>query len=212
MTLALLGVGAVGALTYGLVFLQRPPSLWRTTSKLLLAGCLALAARFADAPSLLALGLALCAAGDGLLAGDPKRLLTPGIAVFLLAHLVLTALFLEIGDLHRLATHLVDGAAALLGAAWCMAFLVRLWPGLGARKAPAAAYALALAATLVAAMTLAPEFRLAKLGAVLFVASDSILALRLFRYAGAPSRLWDHLVWWLYAAAITAIAWAFLHG
>ena len=211
-TWGLLAVGVAGALVYGLAFLQRPPSLWRTLSKLLLATCLSLAARFADAPGFLALGLALCAVGDALLSRDPGKWLTPGIVVFLLAHLILTAFFIEIGDPHRLIAELWRTSLAAIALGVCAGLLVLLWPKLGAMRAPATAYALALLATVLAALTLPLDFAWAILGAWLFLASDCILSVRLFRFENTPSRLWDHLVWWLYAGAIFTIAWAFLHG
>ena len=211
-TRAFLAIGSAGALVYGLVFLQRPPSFWRTLSKVLLAACLSLAARFADAPGFLALGLALCAVGDALLSRDPGRWLTPGIIVFLLAHLILVAFFIEIGDAHRLIGEPWRALLAAVAMAACVGLLVVLWPKLGPMKAPATAYALSLLATVLSALTLPLDFAWAILGAWLFLASDAILSVRVFRYENASSRLWDHLVWWLYAAAISTIGWAFLHG
>jgi uncharacterized membrane protein YhhN len=211
LTWGLMAAGVAGALIYGLFFLQRPPSALRTLSKIMLAAGLSLAARFADAPGFLALAFALCAVGDACMAGDPKRWLSPGIAVFLLGHLLLVVLFVEIGE-PRLLLEPLRAAGAAAAVAWSGWLLFVLWPKLGALKPAGAAYALALLATVVSALTLGTNFAWAILGAVLFLASDSILALRLFRYEGAPHRLWDHLIWWLYAGAIFTIGWAFLHG
>ena len=139
-------------------------------------------------------------------------MLTPGIVVFLVAHLVLTALFFEIGDVHRLTTELWRTAGVAVAVVWTGALLAHLWPRMGAMRPAGAAYAATLLATVVSALTLAPNFAWATVGAVLFLSSDSILAVRLFRHEGAPHRLWDHLVWWLYAGAIGLIVWGFLHG
>ncbi|CAN5299090.1 lysoplasmalogenase [soil metagenome] len=206
---AFFAVGSVCALTYGLLFLQAQPSLWRTLSKAGLGACLALAARFADAPNFLALGLALCAVGDACLARDPKRWLQPGIVVFLVAHLVLTALFSEIGDVHRL---LSQWGPVLVVVGLSGQLLGYLWPRMGPMRPAGVAYAVTLAATVISSLTLPVNFGWVPLGALLFFASDAILAIRLFRFEGAPHRLWDHLVWWLYAGAIALIAWGFLHG
>ncbi len=205
------GLAGAAALTYGLVFLQRPPSLPRTATKALFAASLAVTARLTDAPAFLGVGLALCAVGDACLAGDPKRWLPPGIVVFLLAHLMLSVLFVEIGDAHRLAEPL-RAAGAGLALLWSGGLLALLWPRMGPLRPAGAAYAALLLATVVSALTLGANYGWAILGAVLFLASDSILAVRLFRHEGAPSRLWDNLVWWLYAGAVGLIAFAFLHG
>lgn len=210
-TLAFFGVSLLAALAYGAVFLQRPPSLLRIGVKVVFAAALALAARFADAPPLLALALGLCAAGDGLLAGE-ARLLAGGIVAFLVAHVAFIGLFLEIGSPASVWREWWRAAAIVGAAAWCGWLLRHLWPSLGALKAAGAAYALALLATVASALTLPLNFAWAIAGAALFLASDSILAIRLFRHEARPDLLWDHLVWWLYVAAIGSIAWSFLHG
>ena len=212
LTQVFLGVGAICALVYGIAFLQAAPSFLRTVSKAGLGASLALAARFADAPNLLALGFALCAVGDACLARDPKRWLQPGIVVFLIAHLVLTALFFEIGDAHRLLTDPWRMAGVAVAVLWMGALLAWLWPRMGSMRPAGVAYAATLLATVVAGLTLAPNYAWVTGGTVLFLSSDSILAVRLFRHEGTPHRLWDSLLWWLYAGALGLIGWGFLHG
>lgn len=212
LDVGLFAAAGSAALVYGVVFLQRPPSLPRTLTKAAGAASLAVAARFSDAPGLLPLGLALCAVGDACLAGDPKTWLPAGIVVFLVAHLALVALFLEIGALGALTAEPWRAGVVAVAAIWCVGLVVHLWSKFGPLKAAGIAYALALLTTVASALTLPVGFHWAMAGAGLFLASDSILAVRLFRYEAAPHRLWDHLVWWLYAGAIGLIAWSFLHG
>lgn len=212
LDVGLFAAAGLAALVYGLVFLQRSPSLPRTLLKAAGATCLALAARFSDAPNLLALAFGLCAVGDALLAGEPKRWLPAGIIVFLIAHLAFIALFLEIGSVPLLTQALWRVAGAMAVAVACVGLLVFLWPKLGTFRAAGTAYAAALLATVVSALTLPVGFHWAIAGAFAFLGSDAILAVRLFRHEARPSALWDHLVWWLYAGAIGCIAWSFLHG
>ncbi len=203
-------VASVATALYGFLLLPRRPEWRRTTVKAAAVGALAVAARLADAPPLLALALALSAVGDAALAIDPRRTLPAGLTAFLLAHVTYVALFCELGSPHALLTEpwrLAWAVAALVAAG---ALLRVLWPGLGALKAAVSAYALAIAAMTAAALTLELSFWPAMLGAALFMTSDAILALRLFRYEGRPHALADQAVWWLYAAAQGMIAWAFL--
>ena len=212
MTAAQAGFAVAGVATalYGLLLLPQRPDWRRTVVKAAAVGALAVAARLADAPPLLALALALSAVGDAALAIHPTRTLPAGLTAFLLAHVTYVALFIELGTPALLLSQPWRLGGAIFALAAACALLRLLWPSLGALRAAVAAYAVAIAAMTAAALTLDLGFWPGMLGAALFMASDAILALRLFRYEGRPHLWADQAVWWLYAAAQGMIAWAFL--
>ncbi len=203
-------VSVVAGLAYGAVLQFRPSGAFRTVVKTAAVGSLALWAWMAGAPPLLTGALALSAVGDAFLAGNPDRWLPPGLGSFLLAHVLYTALVLEIGGLAAV-THaperLVPGAIAVLVG---MAMVVWLWRDLGSLRPAVAAYVLAIVAMVGAAFTLDRERVAAMAGAVAFMASDGVLSWRLFKHKADRAPLADHAVWWLYWGGQAAIATAFL--
>jgi uncharacterized membrane protein YhhN len=203
-------VSVVAGIAYGAVLQFRPSGLFRTSVKTAAVGALAVWAWMAGAPPLLTGALALSAVGDAFLAGDPERWLPPGLGSFLLAHVLYTALFLEIGGfgavMHDPARLAPVAVASLVGTA----MVVWLWRDLGAMRPAVAAYVLAIVAMVGAAFTLDRERVAAMAGAVAFMASDGVLSWRLFKHKGATAPVADHAVWWLYWGGQTAIATAFL--
>jgi uncharacterized membrane protein YhhN len=163
---------------------------WKGAGVALLALWAAGRARSADG-WLLAAVMALGAAGDVLL----EVALTLGGAVFLAGHLVAIVLYLRnrnrwVGWWPLLLVPLVSGAAALLPAE------------------PSAASGMALYGFGVAAMAACAamsRFRLAAIGALMFVASDLLIFARLGPLAG--SWLPTLLVWPLYFIGQALIAW-----
>jgi uncharacterized membrane protein YhhN len=160
--------------------------------------------RGSDAPTqrrLIRIGLALSLAGDVFLLW-PKQGFLPGLIAFLLAHLAYTAAFcvpVKFG-----AKPLVFGAYAAVAAL----ILAQLWPGVpGALRVPVLAYVACLATMAAQAAAWwrsrvgtaaadAPLARGAALGGLLFMASDSLLAINKF---GAPlplPSLWILLTYW----------------
>jgi alkenylglycerophosphocholine hydrolase len=139
---------------------------------------------------LIVLGLSLSLAGDILLVLPANRFLA-GLAAFLLAHVAYIAAFgvgnpLAAGHLAWLPPFLALGAALV-------AFL---WRGLGALRAPVCVYTAVVFVMLWRAAVRGPavaiprpSFVLALTGACLFVASDTLLAIRRFRrpFRGAHS-------------------------
>lgn len=128
-------------------------------------------------------GLALSLLGDAALLSSRRGWFLGGLAAFLLAHLCFAGAFLSSGAPPAWA---VLPAAAVVGAA-----LAWLWPRLGGMRGPVVAYALAIGAmALTAQGAPRPE---ARLGAVLFLASDLFVARERFvrsqpvnRLAGLP--------------------------
>jgi uncharacterized membrane protein YhhN len=207
--LALWSVAGLCAALYGLVLVQRPPSLLRTSVKTAAIGALAVLAYLQGGGPWLAIALALCAAGDAFLAGEPKRWLPFGLAAFLAGHMVYVLLFWrERGPAPGTAFWAVAPLIVLAAAV----MLAQLWRSLGALKPAVVVYVLAIVA-MVAASLLLPRLRWpATIGALAFMASDAILSFDLFKGAkllGSP-RLTAWAVWFLYFGGQAMIAWGML--
>ncbi|MFI4934511.1 MAG: lysoplasmalogenase [Caulobacterales bacterium] len=207
-----LGVGAWGvwasilaALAFGLFFFRRGPSLTRTAVKTSAVGLLVVACLLGGAPWPLLAGLTFSTLGDGFLAVESDRRLRLGLACFLLAHLFYVVLFLFFAitqgahpaalsfaavPLRRVVAIGVVGLAALAMLGW-------LWPKLGAMRAAVSLYVVAIVSMVAASLTLPPGYNAPIVGALLFFASDALLAAQLFR-GKFQSSLGAFLVWWLY--------------
>ena len=197
-------VSYAAALTYGAWFFRRPRSLPRTIAKTSAVGFLVLACLIGGGPPALIAGLALSALGDAFLAGESERRFRLGLASFLLAHIAYTALFLT--DPLRLLDHPAWSLARLpperfaaIGAVAvaAIAILAWLWPKLGAARVWVVAYVAAIVAMVASSLSLPPTYVVTMLGALLFFASDGLLAAGRFRGV-LRGRLGDALVWWLY--------------
>ena len=202
------GAAGICAILYGLVLVQRPPSMPRTLVKTAAIGALAVLAYWRGGGPLLAIALALCAIGDAFLAGDPKRWLPFGLAAFLAGHVVYVLLFWRergpAGTAFWAVAPLIVLAAATM--------LAMLWRSLGALKPAVVLYLLAIVA-MVATSLLLPRLRWpATVGAVAFMASDAVLSFDLFKNAklAGSARLTAWAVWFLYFAAQAMIAWGML--
>lgn len=148
---------------------------------------------------LLALGLAFSSLGDVLLAIPGRDLFVFGLLAFLVAHLLYIVLF------HRLRTQ--GGRAVGARVAGVVLFAAGatawLWSDLGALRLPVLVYILAIATMAAVAQKTARP--LVAMGAVLFVISDTVLAIGRFQGGFTLS---DVLVWSTYVAA----QWAILLG
>jgi uncharacterized membrane protein YhhN len=222
----------LSTLTYGFLLSHLPPSFPRTILKTLPVAMLAVLAVFAahiDAQflplgslvwvyGLLTGGFVLCAVGDAFLAGDPKRWLPPGLAAFLLGHLCFIAMFvvglivgidpLMIGPPSEPAP--IFSPAAILGMVAVVvaggAMLAWLWRDLGSMRWPVVAYVVVI--VVMACCGLAEWSRRPAwaIGALLFMASDAILAVQLFkgRELVVSPRINGWAIWFLYYAAQVA--------
>jgi len=139
---------------------------------------------------LIVLGLALSLAGDLLLALPTNRFLA-GLVAFLLAHVTYIAAF---GVGNPLATRQIAWLPPFL--AFGAALTAFVWSGLGKLRAPVLVYAATIsvmawraASRSQTAAVPSTSFLLALTGACLFVASDTLLAIRRFRrpFPGAHS-------------------------
>ena len=164
--------------------------------------CVLLAiAAFRGKLKLFALALLFSAAGDAFLAYDGERLFVPGLASFLVTHVLYAVVFV-------LAT---KGAVAPMSTGrkvsfsiiptFAVAYSVVLWPNLGALAIPVLLYIAAI--VVMAMLSLRVRTIEVPLGALLFMVSDSLIALGKFLWQ-AP---WvGPLVWITYALAQLLIA------
>jgi uncharacterized membrane protein YhhN len=168
-------------------------------------GPLALLAFVAGSP-VLGLALALSTLGDILLDLDPERLFVFGLGSFLIAHVVYIFLFVR----NRRRT-IALGASRVLLAALVLLYSIGvsawLLPSLGGLIVPVAIYMCAITAMVVSAILARFQNPWIVVGAILFLISDSLLAVNKFK---APIPYRDFLVWSTYYAGQYGIAIGFL--
>jgi uncharacterized membrane protein YhhN len=198
------------AVVYGLILNTRE-TLLRSAVKTLAVALLAALAAVQGGPLLLVAALALSALGDAFLSRDGDKAFLGGLASFLAAHLAYIALFFLAGGGWELLAEPWRVVLAVAMAAFAAGMLVMLWrrvaPDL---RLPVAAYAAAILGMGVSALTLDNVWII--VGAVLFMASDGLLAAEKFLVAAiSPHREWmRHAVWALYYAAQLMITLGFL--
>ena len=159
--------------------------VWAAPSKLVLMPLLALAvfwggygSRWGTTYTLLFLAIALSWLGDGAGTFFPSAPTVPMMLLFFgLAHLCYIWLFWR-----RLAVRPLPMWSAVYGV-WWVALLLVLWPNLGALLIPVALYGLVLGGTAAAASRCHPVI---VWGGAFFLASDTILAFRLFMPDAMP--------------------------
>lgn len=173
--------GAMLALLYGVRHCFAAPSTARTSVKTLSVAFLALAAPILDAPFTVTAGLALGAAGDFFLSIKGERAFLAGMAAFAAGHLAYASAFAGAGA--ALPGGLVLVPLAALG----LSSEIWLAPHTGSMRWPVRGYVAVILVMAAAALGLprAGSLGLAVAGAMLFVLSDFILALDLFRFGPA---------------------------
>ena len=201
----------VAAVIYAFA-LDMPPKLTRTAAKTLAVAFLAVLAVMQGGPLLLVTALALSAIGDAFLSRDGEKAFLAGLASFLAAHIVYVALFIGAGGgIALLSSESWRGAIALAMLAFGIVMLAALWRRVGPQlRAPIAIYVAAILAMGISALTTGNSWIVG--GAVLFMASDGLLAAERFLLAAiSPHRVWmRYTVWVLYYAAQLAITLGFL--
>lgn len=179
------------------------------TASVALLGVLAYVA---GGPLLLTLALMASASGDAALAAKEERWFLPGLAAFLIAHVIYVALFLTGGaDPGIIVAEPLRAMWATLTVLAACALLIRLLPAVAAAmRGPVTVYALAIAAMGITSLGL-PGYAIA-IGATLFIASDAILAVRKFLLGEKSAHaIWTgYAVWALYYAAQLVITLAIL--
>ncbi len=170
--------------------------VWKASGIVLLGAFAALSGAW-----LAALGLLLCAAGDALLEVD--GLFVGGMAAFALGHVCYAALFIGLIRSHGMNKR--DMPVAVLVVLIVAGLSVWLVPGMGALLIPSLLY-MAVILTMAVSALLSKAPMTARMGALLFVVSDSILAAGLYREAQA----FPGAVWITYGLAQILLAWGFV--
>lgn len=198
---------AAGAVLAYLPMTDKPPSALRSIVKTVpLAACAILAAGM-GAPGLLVAGFALSALGDLALSRTGDRAFLLGLCAFAAAHVCYVVLFAGLVEVWLIWPVILLGLLALSTEWW-------LAPHTGELRWPVRIYVGLICAMGVAGFALPDGLRLASLGAALFMVSDIILAVQLFRLPqrGVRARWAGYVLWMLYAGGQGAILLAFLQG
>ncbi len=206
MAYAFVLAAAAAAAVYGLGMTGAPPSALRSVLKTVPLAAGAAAAWLAGAPGALVLGLGLSAAGDLALSRPGEGALKAGLGAFLAAHLAYIALFAGMAEAPLAGLRWIACGALV---AYSGAFYWTIQPRLGGLSIPVAAYVAVIA--VMGAASLFLDRPLVWIGAALFVASDSLLALELFVWS-ARRRWSGQAVWWSYVAAQACIAGGVMAG
>src|SRR5262245_33052348 len=204
-------LSVAAAVIYLIIIDQRPTPL-RTVVKTLSTALLAVLTVVENGPLLLFLALAASAVGDAFLSRDGDRMFMAGLATFLVAYLCYIGLYATQGggpEWLLTSPWRVAVAAAIIVVG--VALFVLIWRRVTPRVAlPIFVYTLAGMTSATAALTL--DRPLVGLGAVMFFASDALLATEKFLVSAiSPHRAWlRHLVWALYYVGQAAITLGFL--
>lgn len=198
---------SVAAALFYLFALDQPESWKRSAVKTLAVASLAVVAVDRSAPLLLVAALGLSAVGDLFLSREGERPFLAGLASFLAAHVAYVSLFYGIGEGVGAALEPWRAAVGVAILALTFAMLRVLMPRLEAvMRLPVVAYAAAILLMGLAALTTQNPAVMA--GALLFMASDSLLAWEKFAEPDGSDRRKPMrvAVWVLYFAAQVLIA------
>lgn len=200
-TLALFAIAAIVALSHlanDWMNIADPGGIvWKAAGIVLLALFAA-----ASGARLAALGLLLCSAGDVLLEID--GMFIGGMAAFALGHVCYAAIFIGLIRSHGMNRR--DMPVAVVVVLAVAGLSVWLIPGMGALLIPSLLY-MGVILTMAVSALLSKSPMTARMGALLFVVSDSILAARLYQDADTP----PGAVWITYALAQILLAWGFVN-
>lgn len=189
-----LGLAGFLALAYGFTLSHSPPSPAKLLLKTSGMAILTVVAGVYGAPWLLVAGLAFCTLGDAFLAGRPERWLLPGMAAFFIGHVFYVIQFWSAG---QVSGDLMNYAGRALLVCAGAGYLLWLSPALGKMRLPVFAYAGVILLMGAAAIALPPVYAPVMVGALMFIASDAILANELFRRpSGEMSRVWPSITLW----------------
>lgn len=190
-----LGLVSLAGFALYLFMLGHPASWMRTVAKVLAVGALAVLAYQLGGPGLMVGALALSAIGDAFLAHEGDAAFLGGLGSFLVAHILYAVLLVSAGS--GMTVSVLPGVLAVVLFALVAGFLM-------VRKAgplalPVAVYVIAIAAMGAGGVTLGG---LVLVGAILFMASDTILGAEKFLMSKTSPvrRLTAPAVWVLYYA------------
>ncbi|KAF5005498.1 hypothetical protein FDECE_8076 [Fusarium decemcellulare] len=187
------------AIGYG-IYVRERPSVARMITKTCAIGLLALLSAILHAPRLLIAAQAFGALGDAFLAWDGDGAFLRGLGSFLTAHVFYITLFINSANGWEL---LLSGGWRVFAAAFMLllasGMVVMLLPRVSYHlRLPILAYSIAIYTMVLTALTV-DNTRLVS-GAIIFTASDSLLATEKFLVSHDSShRAWmEHAVWVLY--------------
>ena len=155
---------------------------------------------------ILGVSLLFSSLGDVFLGLGDERWFVCGLGSFLIAHLLYIALFVRHWP-KPFAASLNQKLLVGLLIAFSIAMVVWLWPGLGDLKIPITAYLCALIGMGVTATLAAFRTRWIVIGALLFILSDSMIAVGKFK---SPIAYSHYLIWATYYVAQLFIAVGFI--
>jgi Predicted membrane protein len=141
--------------------------------------------------------------GDMFLGIDGEKLFVFGLASFLIAHLLYIVLFMR-NSKHARAGQKAFAALLMIFTAAMFAWL---WPNLGDLKLPVAAYLCAITGMGVTALLAGFRAPWIIIGAMLFIVSDSMIAVSKFK---SPIAYGDYLIWATYYIGQLFIAFGFI--
>jgi len=144
--------------------------------------------------------------GDMFLGIDGERLFVFGLTSFLIAHLLYIVLFVRNRSKPVISSAGQKALAALV-MIFSAAMFAWLWPNLGDLKLPVAAYLCAITGMGVAATFTGFRAPWVVIGAMLFIVSDSMIAVGKFK---SPIEYGNYLIWATYYIGQLFIALGFL--
>ena len=207
MIAALWALAALAALWFWAAHAGRGESATASIVKTASTAALALAGLASGAPGGIVAGLALGAVGDFALSRPGTRWFLAGMAAFAAGHLAYALAFLTaFGPVSAPG----PVAWAMLAAIAALVLSTEFWlaPHTGALRWPVRGYALVIGAMAAAAVLLPPGMGVVQAGVALFLASDVILALRMFRLKGETARLRaSRTLWPAYWVGQALIVW-----
>lgn len=180
MAFILFCAGLIASFGY-LMLTNRPPGLGRSIVKTLPLLLFALASWLANAPAFLTLALLFSAVGDAALSRDGRAAFLYGLSGFALAHLMFIMLFQSLGGAQLWEAFSISPLPAIILIIASLSSELWLAPFTGALRWPVRGYVALITCMGLAALALPTGFALVGVGAGLFISSDMILSLRLFR-------------------------------
>lgn len=214
MTWAFLLVGLLAALEYWRRVTDAPGPA-RSAVKTVSTAALALAALFLGAPWLIALAFALASLGDLALSRKGAQALQAGLGAFALAHIAFYVAFRQLpGAVAGFDLDAARWAGVVTLILLALSTVLWLLPFTGGMKRAVAAYVAIITVMGFAALHLTGGFVWVIPGVALFLASDLILAVQIFRMAEGTGRhrLASRLVWPLYWGGQAIILFGVVNG
>lgn len=180
------------AARYMLAEISLPRSVLKTLPVIAMAGI----SLSAGGPILLTVALVLCALGDYFMSLDDNWFVA-GLSAFLAGHIVYIALFFGLIRFELDGLALFSIGAALL---YSTVFATVLWRRTGKYRTAVMFYIAVITVMAMFGLLMPSGLWLVTLGALVFVISDTALAIRMFVLSADDPRrknLW-HTVWWTY--------------